>query len=187
MDESTIRIKCQTCGERTIVSIIPGGNQVLACSQCGTRLIEFEPLRGFIYVLSHPCMPNLLKIGFTTRQVEERVAELSMATAVPGPFAIEGVFPSSDPEQHELAVHKMLAEVRVESKEFFKIDLEDAIRMVSATCGPASYLRTPRQTPKPVEAPPPPPPLPPIQPKRRGAPVDETKKLRQWQERMYRK
>jgi hypothetical protein len=90
---------------------------------------------------SGPIMPNLLKIGFTTRQVEERVAELSTSTGVPGPFVIEGVFPSSNPEQHESAVHEALALARVESKEFFRIDLAEAIRKVSAMCGPATYLR----------------------------------------------
>jgi hypothetical protein len=87
-------------------------------------------------------MPSLVKIGFTTRSVEERVAELSAATSVPGPFVIEGVFPSSEPEQHELAAHGKLAMARVESKEFFRVDLTEAITAVSAICSPASYLRT---------------------------------------------
>ena len=65
--------------------------------------------------------------GQTTRGVEDRVAELNMATGVPGPFVIEGVFPTSEPEQHELAVHKALADARVESKEFFRVDLVEAI------------------------------------------------------------
>ena len=138
-----IRIKCQGCGARTIVCVTPGTCQAVACSGCGMELVEFEALRGSIYVLSHPQMPKLLKIGFTTRQVEERVAELNAATAVPGPFIIEGVFPSSDPEQHESVVHGMLAECRVENKEFFRVDLIEALRTVLAACGPASYLRTP--------------------------------------------
>ena len=133
MDDSAIRIKCQGCGGHTIVIVAPGTTRAVACSECGAHLVEFESLRGFIYVLSHPRMPNLLKIGFTTRQVEERVAELNTTTAVPGPFVIEAVFPSSKPEQHESAVHETLAEARVESKEFFKADLAGAVRKVIAT------------------------------------------------------
>jgi hypothetical protein len=195
MDESTIRIKCQACGAHTIITVTPGTSQAVACSGCGTRIVEFESLRGFIYVLSHPQMPNLVKIGFTTRQVEERVAELSAPTAVPGPFVIEGVFPSSEPERHEFAAHETLAEARVDSKEFFKIDLIEAIRAVSAICGPASYLRTQdllnqMQPPKPDE---PAPPSPAPRPRPRTAREshlssdDEAKKLLEWQERMYRK
>jgi T5orf172 domain len=147
-----IRIKCQGCGARTIVSFTRGTCQAAACSGCGMGLVEFESLRGFIYVLSHPQVPNLLKIGFTTRQVEERVAELNAATAVPGPFMIEGVFPSSDPEQHEFVVHGMLAESRIESKEFFRVDLKEVLRAVSLICGAASYLRT-QDLPNQVEPP----------------------------------
>ena len=40
-----------------------------------------------------------------------------MATGVPGPFVIEGVFPASELERHKLAVHKALADARVESQE----------------------------------------------------------------------
>lgn len=158
MDESMIRIKCRGCGAHTIVSVTPSTRQAVACSGCGMGLVEFESLRGYIYVLSHPRMPDLLKIGFTTRQVEERVAELNAATAVPGPFMIEGVFPSNDPEQHESVVHGIFAESRVESKEFFRVELAEALRAVSAICGPASYLRmqgilNPLEPPEPPEPP----------------------------------
>lgn len=184
MGESTIRIKCQGCRAHTIISITPGTPRAAACPLCGSRLVEFDLPRGFVYILSHPHMPNLLKIGFTTRQVEERVAELNAATSAPGPFVIEGVFPSSEPELHESAAHETLAAVRLESKEFFKIDLVEAIRTVSAICGPASYLRT---------AAPPPPPRPRPSLRHRTAseshlsPADETQRLREWQERMLKK
>jgi len=136
MDETMIRIRCKSCGAGTIVSITPGTYQSVACSACGAVLVEFESLGGFVYVLSHPQMPNLLKIGFTTRQVEERVAELSAATSVPGPFMIEGVFASSDPARHESMIHGMFAESRVESKEFFRVDLVEALRTVTAARPP---------------------------------------------------
>jgi hypothetical protein len=196
MDESTIRIKCQSCGAHTIISITPGTTRAVACSGCGVHLVEFESLRGFIYVLSHPQMPNLLKIGFTTRPVEERVAELNTTTAVPGPFVIEAVFSSSTPEQHELAVHETLAGARGESKDFFKVDLVEAIREVIAICGPPSYLRR-QDLLNQIQ----PSPLPPssssirasMPPRRstaresRSSALDEAKRLREWQERMCRK
>jgi hypothetical protein len=182
MDESTIRIKCQRCGAQTVATVKPGTSHSLVCSGCRTHLVEFEVLRGFVYILSHPQMPNLVKIGFTTRPVEARVAELSTATSAPGPFVIEAVFPTAEPENHEFAAHERLASARLPSKEFFRVDLADAIASVSALCGPPSYLRT--QAPMM-----PPPPL----PKRRiaresGPSTEETdNRLREWQERMFKK
>jgi hypothetical protein len=205
MDESTIRIKCQKCGAHTIANITPGISQSAACSGCGMHLVEFESLRGFIYVLSHPQMPGLVKIGFTTRTVEERVAELSNPTSVPGAFVIEGVFPTGQPEQHELSAHEKFAAARIESKEFFRIDLIEAIRMVSAICGPASYLRKdflrpeppkpepPKPQPPKPQSPKPQPPKPPgpvrprISKESRFTSEDEAKKLLEWQERMFRR
>jgi hypothetical protein len=33
-------------------------------------------MRGIVYVLSHPAMPGLLKIGYTDRSLKERKAML---------------------------------------------------------------------------------------------------------------
>jgi T5orf172 domain len=190
MDETTIRIRCQGCGAHTLVTVAAGPQRAVACCECGSKLLEFELIKGFVYVLSHPLMPNLVKIGFTTRQVEERVAELSMATAVPGPFVIEAVFASCEPEQHELTIHKTFVEARVESKEFFRIDLVDAIREIIATCGPPTYMKRPDllQPAKPrPQSPPPRIPEQKIVKGPRVPPVDPSKRLREWQERMYKK
>lgn len=45
-------------------------------------------LTGFVYILRHPCMPGLLKIGFTSRTVAVRKSELEAPTGVPGPFVV---------------------------------------------------------------------------------------------------
>jgi hypothetical protein len=39
-------------------------------------------MRGYLYILSNNAMPNLFKIGFTTRTITERIRELS-STGVP--------------------------------------------------------------------------------------------------------
>src|SRR4051812_36035783 len=44
---------------------------------------------GFIYILSNPAMPGLVKIGFTTGRVADRVADIGAATGVPAQFKIE--------------------------------------------------------------------------------------------------
>ena len=85
-------------------------------------------MSGFIYLLSHEVMPNLLKIGFTTRTVKERVQELS-STGVPGKFTIELYFEVDNAPLFENLLHKSLNEYRFE-KEFFKIDLKTAIEVI---------------------------------------------------------
>jgi hypothetical protein len=62
------------------------------------QILKDESLRmpeheGFVYVLSNPAMPGLLKVGSTVGPVEKRAAGLSRMTGVPEPFKIEGTFP----------------------------------------------------------------------------------------------
>ena len=38
---------------------------------------------SFVYILSNPSFPGLLKVGFTLRDVQQRVDELSASTSVP--------------------------------------------------------------------------------------------------------
>jgi len=45
-------------------------------------------MRGFVYVLSNTSMPGLLKVGYTTRSIEERINELC-STGVPTRFFVE--------------------------------------------------------------------------------------------------
>jgi hypothetical protein len=54
------------------------------------RLKKAIPTDGigneFIYVLSNPSFPGLLKIGYTRKDIGIRVKDLSKATGVPTPF-----------------------------------------------------------------------------------------------------
>ena len=43
---------------------------------------------GWVYILTNPAMPNMVKIGFTTRSLEARADELTAATGVPLPFVV---------------------------------------------------------------------------------------------------
>ena len=87
-------------------------------------------MSGIVYVLSHKAMPDLLKIGFTTRSIEERVQELS-STGVPGKYTVELYFRTDDASQFELLLHRTLREFHFE-KEFFKADIETVIKAIHA-------------------------------------------------------
>lgn len=89
----------------------------------------------YVYVLSNPAMPDLAKVGRTTNDPRQRVANLSAATGVPLPFELELVIEVADATVYESALHNLLEGSRVNPKrEFFEIDVED-LRTVLSECG----------------------------------------------------
>lgn len=87
---------------------------------------------GYIYVLSNPAMPGLLKIGITNRDVKERVEELSAASGVPKPFDIEYYSLTGDMEEIEKQVHEHFCSVRMTGKEFFSASVDKAIEVIDS-------------------------------------------------------
>ena len=81
----------------------------------------------FIYVLSNPTIPHLLKIGFTTGNPLDRAKELGNPSGVAGEFVLEYSFACYNAMSLEKEIHEYLAVYRVKkNREFFKIDLERA-------------------------------------------------------------
>ena len=77
---------------------------------------------GWVYCLSNPSMPDLVKIGMTERTPEERAKELS-TTGVPTPFVIEFAKKVKNPTQKEATLHALLekyAERTNARREFFR-------------------------------------------------------------------
>lgn len=73
-------------------------------------------------------MPNLVKIGKTTKSAQERARELSSSTGVATPFHVAYELPVSDCDAAERLLHQRLASRRISSdREFFAIDLREAI------------------------------------------------------------
>jgi predicted Zn-ribbon and HTH transcriptional regulator len=85
---------------------------------------------GYIYVLTNPAMPGLVKIGHTT-DVERRVKELSLATGVPRTFVVELFQLTADAAETEGLIHASLDSHRYsENREFFEVSLSVAIAAV---------------------------------------------------------
>ena len=81
----------------------------------------------WVYVLSNPTTPGLLKIGYTTQTPDERAKQISNATGVALPYKVEWAFKCFDGEQLEGEVHKKLKAFRVNNqREFFQISLSEA-------------------------------------------------------------
>lgn len=88
---------------------------------------------GYVYVLMNPSMQNLVKIGKTVREPEERAKELSSTTGVPTPFVVAYSCYFQSCSDAEVFVHTYLEskDFRVSSnREFFEIPIKDAIDSV---------------------------------------------------------
>lgn len=84
-------------------------------------------------MLSNASMPDLVKVGKTTRRTAERLRELSSATGVPTPFALVYEHAVSDIDAAEQAIHLHLEDLgyRVSAnKEFFNAPVAQVIAAV---------------------------------------------------------
>lgn len=86
---------------------------------------------GYIYVLSTREQPRLLKIGYTDRRVEDRVAEINRATGVVFPFGVRALWAVASARNVEQELHALLGEHRVRrDREFFDVDYKDAFPII---------------------------------------------------------
>jgi len=87
--------------------------------------------KGYVYILSNPSMPGLVKIGKTTREPHSRAGQLYQ-TGVPTPFKVELALYSPDCHELERKAHTMLAGRRPSGgREFFAIEVDAAIAAVT--------------------------------------------------------
>lgn len=85
---------------------------------------EDEP--GYIYCLTNPSMPGLVKVGRSYDVPEVRAQQLSSSTAVPEPFELEFHLYTERSHATERAIHQALNESRLNhSREFFKVGPEN--------------------------------------------------------------
>jgi hypothetical protein len=80
---------------------------------------------GYVYIMSNPAFPNLLKIG-KSKNPQRRRKTLS-ATSAPHPFHIEFQLESDNYHDLEKNVQKYLGRYRVNKRrEFFETDVSTA-------------------------------------------------------------
>lgn len=106
-----------------------------------TRLAHDDgaTMRGFVYILSNESMPDLVKIGMTTRSPEKRAKEISSVTGVPIPYVVAYQERVVDCHLAEREIHRRLDYCRVNrDREFFEISIPDAkkvVQEVARECG----------------------------------------------------
>ncbi len=126
-----IDISCGQCQKNHRQLVDEKKSISIQCETCGATLASISPINGLVYILSNPCMPNLVKIGFTTRNIYERVSELNSSSGVPEPFVIEATFYSINPKKDEQIIHAELNKNRTNrNREFFQLESFDAISNV---------------------------------------------------------
>lgn len=89
---------------------------------------------GYVYVMINPSLPNLVKIGKTSREPNERAKELSSATGVPTPFILVYYKPFRDCHLAESVIHHFFEEkgARVNgNREFFQVSTNEAIDLIN--------------------------------------------------------
>jgi hypothetical protein len=89
--------------------------------------------QGYIYILSNEALKhNLLKIGTTQLNPENRRAILSKSTAIPLDFKLEHNVRVKDNSIAEKRIHLLLKEYRFsDRKEFFQVDLDLAKKTIN--------------------------------------------------------
>jgi len=90
---------------------------------------------GYIYALINPSLEGLVKIGKTTRDPKTRAADLSSATGVPTPFILAYEEHFTDITAAETFLHTLLKKKGhqiSDSREFFDVDLKDAIMAIQS-------------------------------------------------------
>lgn len=80
-------------------------------------------------------MPNLIKVGKTTKHTSRRMSEL-YSTGVPTPFELEFSAMVNNCDFSEKAAHKILSNYRVAgNREFFKISVKKALELILPVIG----------------------------------------------------
>lgn len=90
--------------------------------------------KGYIYIMTNEFMPNIIKIGKTT-DLQKRLNDL-YKTSVPAPFQLEYAVEVEDCDKIERLIHDDYDKDRINPKrEFFKLEVENAISMLKLTGG----------------------------------------------------
>lgn len=89
---------------------------------------------GWVYIITNRSMPNLVKVGFTTKEPELRAKELKH-TGSPHPYKVVFDIYTAHPRAVEKKAHRLLLTKR-EGKEWFRCSISTTIEALrSATSG----------------------------------------------------
>jgi hypothetical protein len=144
--EVRLDTSCPSCKDQIVIFVDVAEPQSLICPYCESKIADATPVFGYVYGLTNGAMPDLLKIGFTTRPIRERVSELGKSTAAPLPFEVAFWFSSEDPRSDESRIHSALESSRVnEDREFLSISCKEALETIREVLGSKESFLAPEQ------------------------------------------
>ena len=99
-------------------------------------------MAGFIYIMSNPAFPDLIKIGKSKKDpTTDRVSELNQ-TGVPEPFKVEYYAFVEDEDYLEQRVHSYFNTKRPnKNREFFSVGCAEAIDTIRSLSDPYSKIK----------------------------------------------
>jgi len=98
-------------------------------------------VKGWVYIISNKAMPDMIKVGYSTKDPRERANELG--TGSPYPYQVEYEILVDNPRKIEKLSHDILSFVN-EGKEWFRCDISVALRAIKKACnGEKIYLEYP--------------------------------------------
>jgi hypothetical protein len=97
-------------------------------------------MRGWVYVMSNPSMPGIVKVGFSMKDPNDRAEELAH-TGIPTPYLVHYDVLVEDPESVEQAAHRQLNNVRVNHRrEWFQCSSQEAVHSIRQIIGSRALL-----------------------------------------------
>ncbi len=97
-------------------------------------------MKGWVYIITNKAMPNLLKVGFSTKDPESRANELH-TTGVPHRFVVEYDVLVNKPRDVEQKAH-ILLNAYSENKEWFRCDIATAIIAIRQAANDSIILQS---------------------------------------------
>jgi hypothetical protein len=99
-------------------------------------------VRGWVYILTNVSMPGLVKVGYSTKDPGLRAEELNH-TGVPTPYVVVYDVLVVEPRTVEKCVHESLEDHHA-GKEWFKCEIQVAVRAIRAVAGDGLILESRR-------------------------------------------
>lgn len=91
-------------------------------------------MKGWVYVITNPAMPGIVKVGFSLKDPEIRARELNH-TGCPHEYEVSYAVLVDEPRNLEKSVHSYLCE-KIAGKEWFSCNRQEAIAAIKINyCG----------------------------------------------------
>lgn len=134
LNSAAIELRAQQAIAEQLAQIEEKTEESSFTSEAGTPAVTADAGdAGYVYVLANGSMPDVVKVGKSTRTATERAKELSSSTGVPTPFIVVYEQFFDDCSVAETRIHTILEERGFRpsrNREFFNASPNDVIRVI---------------------------------------------------------